>query len=551
MKAYSGLLMLSFLVAVAWISRWVEASETWIFADNFQDSVDGSCNVTNVEYFSALANVSVAGSTCNLRSAVDMSLNSGVPIALAAGSHMITEGQIQITADTSIYGMGQSITIINGSKNSLVRLFYVVMDVNLDLRLVTVADFTSNLGGAGIYTEGSVTVYRVFFLRCIVENAEGRNRAGAIAVGYDAARSIDPQVYVTNVTFQACKTSGQGGALGLFSAQTGYITDSLFEDCSANQRGGAIAMELKSTNLELMVTGTTFRSTRGTNGGAIALQVKANSAVSFSATIARCSFKDAFADTGFGGALSFEGGAKENRDSSLLVQSTTFENDRAITKGGGVFVSGRTDVSLSSVKFKNCSSGDLQGAGLYVGTEYKIALDSSFDVKLTDVTFDDMHSRSSTAIYNDIFINSSFFQLDEYSYELDCSYTNCPGGSTFNNSVNAACLYSDAESGLSSCDCVSAVDCLSCIPGKASIGGFSSCKDCPPGKYSASFSGENCIDCLPGKYASANASTKCNLCTFGRFSESTGSNYCLNCSAGKYLNSKGADSSCSCTDCPR
>ena len=217
--------------------------------------------------------------------------------------------------------------------------------------------------------------------------------------------------------------------------------------------------------------------------------------------------------------MAFEGGAKENRDSALTITSTSVKNARAKTKGGAVFVSGRTTVDISSTSFANCSSQDDQGNGLYVGTEYDTKLDSSFTVDLTDVTFTDMDVTYSTDLQgnvvqgdssstnNAIYINSTFFESSDYRYELTCSYSPCDGGTVKNRTVSAIC----SEVGTSgACQCTPAVVCSDCGAGLFSVGGDQTkCSSCVPGKYASSVGASECDDCDAGKYTALNASIEC------------------------------------------
>ena len=541
------------------------AVEYWILASNLEDSETGDerCTVQNTTSFAALSNVSNGGSACNLRAAVaKAATTSGVPILLSAGMHNISRGEITISAETTIYGHGEAITLVNGTHNRQTRLFAVNEGVSFFVRSLTISDFSSTAGGAAIGTYGIINVRRVAFVRCVTSGTSGtmREKAGAIAVLNQDSRTADPSVYLYNATFRDCSATGQGGCLGLYSVQTAIIKDSLFDGCTSSQRGGAIALQVKDTNAEVTISGSSFKNTRGTRGGAISFTVNENSGVYFTVTVADSTFEGSVAESNFGGAMAFEGGAKENRDSALTITSTSVKNARAKTKGGAVFVSGRTTVDISSTSFANCSSQDDQGNGLYVGTEYDTKLDSSFTVDLTDVTFTDMDVTYSTDLQgnvvqgdssstnNAIYINSTFFESSDYRYELTCSYSPCDGGTVKNRTVSAIC----SEVGTSgACQCTPAVVCSDCGAGLFSVGGDQTkCSSCVPGKYASSVGASECDDCDAGKYTALNASIECADCTYGKYQETAGSTSCDDCETGKYLDSEGADSSCSCVSCP-
>lgn len=80
--------------------------------------------------------------------------------------------------------------------------------------------------------------------------------------------------------------------------------------------------------------------------------------------------------------------------------------------------------------------------------------------------------------------------------------------------------------------------CSSCVAGKASLDGATSCWTCPAGKFSGK-EAKTCPTCPAGKASNA-AATSCWTCAAGRYSASA-ANTCATCSVGKKSNS-GANS---------
>jgi hypothetical protein len=115
-------------------------------------------------------------------------------------------------------------------------------------------------------------------------------------------------------------------------------------------------------------------------------------------------------------------------------------------------------------------------------------------------------------------------------------------------------------------DGLSPVLAIPCSAGTFSAADFSTCTQCPRGKFSVSTlatsenscqvckavsfsnqSASSCTFCLPGSYSELGASVNCSLCQPGKFSSQENMQSCQNCEVGKYSNKSGSSV---CINCP-
>lgn len=220
--------------------------------------------------------------------------------------------------------------------------------------------------GAAIYdTHGAFTIKGGTFDANIGER-------GALFVTADAG-----EITLEDVTFTNHSASYGGGIYIESLAETldtvqVSVTDGVFQDNSASAGGGAIHT---SYGIDLTLTGCSFeRNSSKEGGGAISstgsVQVTSSSFDSNTALSA----SDALVPSN-GGAIAVGGLSNESR---LVVEDTTFTNNRSDGEGGAVHVIFSDRISLTNATFTNNSSGDAGAALLSVVEGSAAVVDSTF-----------------------------------------------------------------------------------------------------------------------------------------------------------------------------
>jgi predicted outer membrane repeat protein len=296
-------------------------------------------------------------STCN-EANLATAISGGGNVTFTCSGTIVLTSQITISADTTIDGIGQSVTI---SGNNTVRLFSVNAATTLTLNNLILtqgsATLVPSLGGA-IYNQGTLDI-----IGCTFSNNSASSWGGAIY-------SIGTAVNITNSVFSGNSASG-GGAM-LLDGGTLDISGSTFSGNNATTAAGAGALELDGGNVTidktsflnnsapyfgaidhnygtLTITNSTFSGNQAANGEGGAIDennvlVLANSTFSGNSS------------TTTGGAIVFYG-------ESAMVTNCTFAGNSASRAGGAIYVGGGTITLINTIVADSSAGGNCGGRG--------------------------------------------------------------------------------------------------------------------------------------------------------------------------------------------
>jgi hypothetical protein len=278
-----------------------------------------------------------------------VALAGGGTVMFACSGTITLTNTITISADTTIDGSGQSVSI---SGNDTVRVFTVNPGVTLNLNRLTIANGrVRGDNGGGIYSSAGSTlaVSDCMFsfnsttpLPGIYTDAGGAiaNR-GTLAVSdssfygntaYGSGGAIDNHstLVVGHSTFYNNTTGGNGGGISNYGALT--VSNSSFFNNSANGGGGAIHLSGYTAN----ISDSTFYSNTAHEGGALSNY--------YTLTVSNSTF------FGNGDGATYRGGGIYNDYPGVaIVANSTFSGNSAGYEVGGIF----NNSSLSSVTLKN------------------------------------------------------------------------------------------------------------------------------------------------------------------------------------------------------
>ena len=336
-------------------------------------------------------------------------LAGGGTVTFACSGTITLTSTIVISADTTIDGSGQSVTL---SGDNAVRVIMVNPGAMLSLNTLTIANGRPQIPGeygGGIFNYGTLTVSNTVFTgnsangggaifsldyeaTLSVSNSTFSGNTATVGGGAISGSSIDNALTVSGSTFTN-NTAGLGGGIyvyGVDGSMSATISNSTFSGNTATSRfgGGAIY----SSSGGLILNGSVFSGNSGRVGGAIAnfddATLNASDSIfsnnsafegggihnagSFSAgvvTINRCTFSGNTATSVGGGIVNFRG-LSTGRDRSgrnpsesdgissdgrLVVRSSTFSGNSAMS-GGGVFNEAHAAVVNSTFSGNRASS---------------------------------------------------------------------------------------------------------------------------------------------------------------------------------------------------
>jgi predicted outer membrane repeat protein len=277
-------------------------------------------------------------------------LTSGGAVTFSCSGTIILTATISITADTTIDGSGQNVTI---SGNHVVRVFTVNSGSALNLNRLTIADGSADRGG-GIYNGGTLNVNDSTFANNHVwGDGGGIHNGGALTVSNSFFSGNSASVYhasgngggiysdgtltVSNTIFSGNSASSGGG---ICAAGTLTVSNTIFSDNSASSGGGGIAYS--SNYGAANISDTSFSDNSAASGGGIdnggTLTVRDST---FASNATSCGF------------YRCDGGGIDN-GGTLTVRDSTFAGNRATScgfycgSGGGIYNGGTLTVNDST-----------------------------------------------------------------------------------------------------------------------------------------------------------------------------------------------------------
>lgn len=247
----------------------------------------------------------------------------------------LTSGQLEITEDLFISGLGQEHLTISG--NNLSRIFQINRNVRATLTGLTIADGQSEVGG-GILNAG-----RLDIRHSILKNNKAES-GGAIANGISDEDNSAVRLTLNHV--QLTNNSSIFGA-GLMNLATATVRASTFSSNVAENLGGGIF-----TTGNLTVHSSTFHDNQASIGGGIA-----TGAFLSNTTVDNSTFSRNWAAIG---------GAIYNANTASVINSS-FASNSAVSNGGAIYDQGATTVSYSSFN-NNMAQG--QGGAIFSTAAY-------------------------------------------------------------------------------------------------------------------------------------------------------------------------------------
>ena len=284
------------------------------------DSGDGACN-----------------GDCSLREAVAAANAAGgrTRINLPAGIHALNLGQLFVTGDVHIHGVGAGASIIDGNLTS--RLFGLESPTaRLVLSRLTLRNGNGDFGGA-LLNKGTAILDRVTLTGNRARNGGGILNTGSLTglsltVSGNQAASLNAStgfggglnnesgsygLFASDVSGNSAPYNGGG----IYAAGSGTIVNTLFAGNQSGATGGAI-----DTIGPLRLVGSIFAGNTGNDGGGLA-----NRTASAVVAVSTSTFEDNVASgQDLGG-----GGAAFNYHGTLSFTDTTFSRNTAFGEGGG------------------------------------------------------------------------------------------------------------------------------------------------------------------------------------------------------------------------
>tara|TARA_R110002124_G_C8974716_1_gene515962 strand:+ start:121878 stop:124076 length:2199 start_codon:yes stop_codon:yes gene_type:complete len=263
----------------------------------------------------------------------------------------VTSGKIVAHDDLTIIGTGAGNTILDGSSNTIYRVFGAIGFDNLEVQGITFRNSVSfnDAGAVGIKYVNTAR-----FIDCEFYGNHTNATNGAGALGATATNlSVERCVFTGNSTINSSTTSA--GALGLALSGTLTVSNSTFTNNRAHYAGGAIATNSPD---DVVIINSTFTGNRTEGpqgiGGAVAVLGNSNSI-----------FTNAIFTNN---SASRQGGAIWNGNGGMSLVKTFIDANEAkgddnIDGGGGIYNNaGVLSISNLSIISNNRTSG-IEGSG--------------------------------------------------------------------------------------------------------------------------------------------------------------------------------------------
>ncbi len=351
--------------------------------------------------------------------------------SLSGGTITLTSGELTISQNLTIIGLGASDLTISGNGKSTV--FAVSAGANVNISALTITDGNAGLGdGGGIYNDGTLIVANCTLssdtaLTTVatglgftggdagdgggIYNDEageltvsGTNITGGIAELGGGLYNNGGGVTITGCTISSCRADQGAGILNTVGGTVNISGGAITDNDAIQEAGGAICNE----NSTLTITsGTISGNDASTYGGGIAnladgtatvndTLVQGNDASQGGAGI--FNFTDASLTVYNGSILSsnttvgyFGGGLFDYQGSVTLIDSTVSGNDSLFVGGGAADFEGTFNVTGCTFS-GNGNAGVEAGGGLYIFGDA---------ASITSSTFSSNKAQYGGAIYDD------------------------------------------------------------------------------------------------------------------------------------------------------
>lgn len=279
--------------------------------------------------------------------------------SLTGGTIALTSGELSVTDDLEIDGLGTTGLAISGLDKS--RIFNVSGNITFDLKDITLEHgFDPINGGAIKDLNSTVNATDVLFI-----NNHAKNDGGAIVAGPAAHLNVDSSSFVNN------KSDNIGGAIATYGFTT--VDDSLFLGNKAVAWGGAVFN--MGTSTDLYDNEFISNSTSNPNGaGGAVMSWKSPITLEYDSFLANTSAN--------GGAYAQLGGVATMDHGQFIANTATGH-------GGAIFV--RQDTPITQLQMTNTdvtfNDAVVDGGGVWAS----IGVFSPLTSTITYNTPDDVH----------------------------------------------------------------------------------------------------------------------------------------------------------------
>src|SRR5262249_32766226 len=257
------------------------------------------------------------------------------------GTLILTGGELDITRNLTIRGPGAANLAVSG--NNAQRVFHVGRGANVTISGLTIADGRVAGFGAGIESEGSLTLTN----STLTNNSADMGGGGVYFVVNSTGSA---SLTVSGSTFT--NNRGANGA-GLFSSVTNRsgsvtvsVTSTNFSDNVATGAGGAIDIFGRLSAVAratFTVAGGTFTNNRAASGGAIASILRTTEVSNGTATLSGTTILNNTATPNCGGVCNDVACADASQATATLSGGMSFPftpvvlNANRATEGGGLY----------------------------------------------------------------------------------------------------------------------------------------------------------------------------------------------------------------------
>ena len=236
----------------------------------------------------------------------------------SAGTITLTTGQIAITDDVTITGLGAADSVISGNNNS--SIFYVYGVFSSAVQTVSISGLTMtdgsavNSGGAIFSRHSDLTLSGVIITGNTASNAGGGLYSGdSVAYGGAPVTIIDSEI--------SNNTSGSnGGGISVYQAGDVTITNTVVSGNTSNRGGGVWLYNIG----DISIVNSSFEN------------------------------NEALGDSGGGMYVRYAG--------YVSIDSTTFDQNTADGRGGGAYVSFNAGFTMANSTVSG--NGGTQGVGI-------------------------------------------------------------------------------------------------------------------------------------------------------------------------------------------
>ncbi|MBN2477300.1 MAG: hypothetical protein JXB62_22025 [Pirellulales bacterium] len=327
--------------------------------------------------------------------------------ALAEKTITLTSGELVITDDLTITGLGADQLTISGGSAS--RVFTVdnaaPTAITVAIRGLSLVEGHAPVYpyGGGIYNQEHLTVEGCTLANNAAVYGGGIRNDGTLTVtdstfednstNYGGGIRNDGTLSVTSSTFANNEADWGGGIYSEYGALT--VTNSTFENNAArNGQGGGLF-----NDGTLTVTDTTFGNNWAYWGGGGICSSRQGTA-----SVANSTFENNTARSG-GGICSL--------DRPLAVTDSTLRNNSAVEGGGGIYCSGTTTVANSTIEGNAARDGS--GGGIFSYRELTV-INSTIAYNSVDGTSGDMYLGGGIYNYGTAVVRGSRIENNSANY---------------------------------------------------------------------------------------------------------------------------------------